>query len=86
MSIKKDPTGNFHGLRTRRQQLAGSVRQMIDDWDRLRTPSNRNVEKRHELQLLRQALASLGASSLPSSRERTRAREVDALQRELELT
>ena len=86
MSIKTDPTDNFHNLRNRRQQLAGSVRQLIDDWDRRRILHNHAPEKNHELQLLREALAILGAPGLPSRRERINARQVDALQRELELT
>ena len=86
MSIKTDPTENFHSLRNRRQQLAGSVRQLIDDWDRLRILHNHAPEKNHEQQLLREALAILGAPALPTRRERIRAKEVDALQRELELT
>lgn len=52
-------------LRTKRQSLAGIVRQLLLDADRQRsgrkTPLNRcsNVELRHEVELLQQVLALL---------------------------
>ena len=86
MPIKTDPHANFHSLRNRRQAIAASIRQLIDDWDRLPTPTNRSKDKKHELSLLRQALSALGTSSLPNPEQRSLNRQVDAVQRLLELT
>jgi len=64
MPIKTDPHANLHSLRNRRQAIAAMTRQLIDDWDRLPTLGNRSKDKKHELALLRQALAVLGTPSL----------------------
>ena len=86
MSIKTDPRANLHSLRNRRQVIAASIRQLIDDWDRLRILDNRSKDKAHELALLRQALAALGTPSFPNPAERSLHRQIDAVQRSLELT
>ena len=86
MSLKTDAHANLHSLRNRRQAIAASIRQLIDDWDRLPTLGNRSEDKAHEVTLLRQALAALGSPSLPNPAERSFHRQIDAVQRSLELT
>ena len=86
MPIKPDPHANLHSLRNRRQAIAAMTRQLIDDWDRLHTLGGRSKDKKHEIALLRQALAALGSPSLPNPEVRSLNRQVDAVQRLLELT
>ena len=85
-TLKTDPNANFDQLRNRRQQIAGSIRQLIDDWQRTRILQNRRPEKEHELDLLREALTSLGKPAMARPTEREFARQFNALQRELEMS
>lgn len=70
----------LHRIRTRRQSLAGAVRQLLLDLDRARVPITHQRCLDRERQLLTDALAPLIASSEPPRRPRSTVdRELDAL-------
>lgn len=79
-------------LRTKRQRMAGMVRQALLDADRQRVGVGRttletqaNLELRHEVELFQQVLALLTQRGMEPRWLREDNKRIDAVQRDLEL-
>ena len=75
----------FDRTKARRQQLAGGVRQLISDLERLPTMKKRAVEVDHEIKVLQEALAVLAQRAMPLPEERAFVRQLQTLEETLGL-